>query len=74
MPGPKSPHTSTNPGKRVRLVLRDGSEADSKFVERTAKFIVLESGRYRMRDVKQFIVVKSSADAETNPTPRRPGP
>ena len=62
--GRKSPHTSTNPGKRVRLVLRDGSQVEGCFKERTGQFIVLEEGRFRGRDVDKFIVVKSAANLE----------
>lgn len=53
-----TPHTSTQPGKRVRLVLRDGTSIESKFRERTGQFVVLESGRYRGRDIAQFILIK----------------
>lgn len=53
-----APHTSTTPGKRVRLVLRDGTVVESKFRERTGQFVVLEAGRYRGRDIAQFIVPK----------------
>lgn len=56
--GRLTPHSSTHPGKRVRVVLRDGSEAEGKFIERTAKFVVLDVGKYRMRDIDQFIIVK----------------
>lgn len=72
--GRKSPHTSTNPGKRVRLVLRDGTQAEGRFKERTGQFIVLEEGRFRGRDVDKFIVVKSAANLEDSPSPEGPTP
>ena len=55
----RTPHTSTRAGKLVRLVFRDGTQVESKFKERTGKFVVLESGRYCGVDIKKFIVVKT---------------
>lgn len=62
----RTPHTSTNPGKRVRLKLRDGSSVDGKFVERKKNhYIVLdvagEQRRFPTGDVDKFLVVKTTA-------------
>ena len=54
----KAPHTSTTPGKRVTLHLRDGSQVHGRFRERTGQFVVLDTGRYRGRDIDKFIVRK----------------
>ena len=77
----KSPHTSTNPGKRVRLVLRDGTHVEGRFKERTGQFVVLDEGRFRGRDIDKFIVVKGPSPAEDpslsesqTQAPRGPGP
>lgn len=51
-------HTSTNPGRRVRLVLRTGSHVDTRFRERTGQFVVTDAGRFRGRDIRAMIVLK----------------
>jgi hypothetical protein len=61
----RTPHTSTNPGKHVRLKLMDGTSVDGKFVERTKnKYIILDVDgahrRFQVRDVDKFIVVKTT--------------
>lgn len=58
------PHTSTNPGKRVRIVLKDGTRIDDRFVTRTDRWIVLKNtGRIMKRDIQSFIVLKGATDA-----------
>lgn len=65
----RTPHTSTNPGKRVKLQLRDGSQVEGKFKERTGQFVALDNGRYRGVDIEKFIVIKGvSVQAETHPS------
>jgi len=56
-----APHTSTNPGKRVRLRLRDGRAIEGRFVERTGKFVVLDAGRFRGSEIERFHVLKGAA-------------
>lgn len=51
-------HTSTNPGKRVKLHLRGGKQATGKFVERNSRSVVLDTGRHAVADIDKFIVVK----------------
>lgn len=51
-------HTSTDPGKRVRIKLKNGGSVEGKFVERKSKYVMLDSGKVFVSDIKQFIVVK----------------
>lgn len=46
------PHTNYPKGKRVRIVLRDGSVIIDKYIEKTGKFIITENHRLRGRDIK----------------------
>lgn len=52
----KTPHTITRRGKTVRVELRNGDVFEDKFVERTAKkILIFESGRrVKAGDVKSF--------------------
>lgn len=55
----KAPHTATNRGKRVRVVLKDGTRIDDRFLDRSDRWIVLRHrGRVMKRDVKAFIILK----------------
>ena len=55
----KTPHTATNRGKRVRIVLKDGTKLDDRFVDDTDRHVLLERvGKVRKRDIKAFIVLK----------------
>lgn len=48
----KWPHTHYARGKRVRVVLRDGTRVVGKFVERRARFVVLDTARIHVRQIK----------------------
>lgn len=49
------PHTSTYKGKRVRVVLIDGTIFIDKFKEATKKYSIFEAqGRILKRDIKAF--------------------
>lgn len=52
----KCPHTSCPRGKRVRVVLRDGTIIDDRFLERTAKFVVFDSHRFRVGEIKSLTI------------------
>ncbi len=54
----RTPHTSAPTGKRVRLVLRTGGEVEGRFLERTGQFVVLDTGRFRGKDIQRFFIVK----------------
>jgi hypothetical protein len=53
----KTPHTSCQRGKRVKLGLRNGESICGRFVERTGKFIVLDVGRYRGSEISSFSII-----------------
>jgi hypothetical protein len=54
------PHTATHRGKRVKIVLRDGTEIVDRFIDRTDKWVVLkENGRVNKSDIRAFIVIKN---------------
>ena len=62
-----TPHTSTNKGRKVKLVLRDGTSVSGRFIERTAKFVVLECGRFTCKQIDKFIVIKTNAQIAEGP-------
>lgn len=65
----RTPHTGTNRGKKVRVVLRDGTKIDDKFVDRTNKWVVLEkTGRVMKSDIRSFFVLKGE-EKEGPPAP-----
>lgn len=48
-------HTATFKGKRVRIILRDGTIIVDRFIERTSsKWVVLETRRIHVRDIRAF--------------------
>jgi hypothetical protein len=53
-------HTATYPGKMVRVVFRDGSSADGRFVTRTPNgTLVLDGGRrYPRRAVLRLLLLR----------------
>lgn len=54
----RTPHSSCKKGKRVRLILRDGTVIVSKFVGKKGHDVVLESGVYGMGDIRAFSIYK----------------
>lgn len=59
----RTPHSSTNRGKRVWIILRSGERFIAKFEARTAKFVVLDGGRkVRMRDIRSFSLRASQSE------------
>lgn len=52
----KTRHLSTNPGKRVRLVMRDGSLIEGRFLKREDAFVYLDAGVYRCAKIRAMIV------------------
>lgn len=54
----KTPHSSCRRGKKVRLILRDGTVIVSKFVENKGHDVVLESGVYGMGEIRAFSIYK----------------
>ena len=54
----KIPHTATHRGKRVLLVLRDGTRVSGRFVTRTDRWVELDVGKVHKKYIKAFIVMK----------------
>ncbi len=54
----KTPHTSAPRGARVRVVLMDGTNLYGRFMERTPKWVVLDTGKIRPGDIRAFTIVK----------------
>lgn len=53
------PHTSCHRGKRVKVVLKNGTEVIGRFENRTDKWIVLKDvGRINKADIRAFIILK----------------
>lgn len=54
-----TPHTACYPGKRVRVVLIDGTKFIDRFQERTPKWVFFkERGRVRRSTIKAFSIIK----------------
>lgn len=49
------PHTSFQKGKRVRVVLRDGTAFAGKFVERRSRHVVIDRGGWNHMITTRFI-------------------
>lgn len=58
----RTPHTSVRKGKRVRIVLKDGTIIIDKFKERTGKFVIIgdetHNNPIRAGDIKSFGIYK----------------
>ncbi len=53
------PHTATNKGRKVRILLRDGTRLEGRFVGRNDREVRLDTGRVNKREIRAFIVVKT---------------
>lgn len=52
-------HSSCRRGKRVRVVLKDGTVIIDKFVDSTDRYVLLEQhGRVRKAAMKSFTILK----------------
>lgn len=52
-------HTSTYKGKRVRVVLKDGTVIVDRFIDKKARYIILEEyGKVIKRDMRSFGIFK----------------
>jgi hypothetical protein len=56
------PHTATRRGKRVKIILRNGSELVGKFLDRTDRWVELDTGRVMKSDIRSFIIIKGYKD------------
>lgn len=68
----RTPHLSTNPGKRVRLKLRDGTTVEGKYVEKTGSMhVVIDvdgiQQRHHAKTIDKFLVVKTTIQTSEPP-------
>jgi hypothetical protein len=54
----KMPHTGTNRGKRVRVILRSGGEVTGKFEGRTDLWIRVGGRKILKKNIRAFIIDK----------------
>jgi len=53
------PHTAAPRGKRVRVMLRNGTELIDKFIDRTDRHIILENhGKVEKSQIRSFSIYK----------------
>jgi hypothetical protein len=56
----RTPHSSTYKGKRVYVILRDGTEFVDKFVDKKGRFVYFEThGRVRIQELRVFTIYKN---------------
>lgn len=56
----RTPHTTVYKGKRVRVVLRNGTTFVDKFVERTSKYVKMEQHPHlEPHDIRSFTINKN---------------
>jgi hypothetical protein len=56
----RTPHNSTNKGKRVYVQLKDGTEFVDKFLDKKGHYCFFEQqGKVRRRDIKVFTIYKN---------------
>jgi hypothetical protein len=60
----RTPHTSTNKGKRVLCLLRNGTRFVDKFLDSKGSFVIFENHRVEKKKIRAFILIKG----ETNGT------
>lgn len=56
----RTPHTSCRKGKRVRVVMKDGTIFIDKFVEQTGKFNIFEGHKVRTGEIRAFSIYKKA--------------
>jgi hypothetical protein len=56
----RTPHSSTYKGKRVYVILRDGTEFVDKFIDKKGRFVYFEThGRVRTSELRVFTIYKN---------------
>ena len=64
----RTPHSACRKGKRVKVVLRDGTALIDHFEDRTDRWIVLRKhGRVMKSDLRAFIVLKAETERRKTP-------
>jgi dephospho-CoA kinase len=57
----RTPHTSCRKGKRVRIILRDGTQVITKFIETVGHEIRTEDGKFNAGEIRAFSIYKKLA-------------
>ncbi len=64
----RAPHRSTHPGKRVRIVLRDGKVVEGRYGEMHGRHITVKVDGVMQKiphdTIDQFIVIKGSQEVK----------
>lgn len=58
---PRACHTSMKTGAKVIAFMRDGSQVIGKFVERKGRFVVLDTMRIEVNQLRQLAYFKGAA-------------
>jgi hypothetical protein len=59
----RTPHTTVTKGKRVRVVLHDGSVIVGKFTERLSRFVVVDGNRIAVDRIRAFSLLRRAEAA-----------
>lgn len=54
-------HTSTQRGKRVRIILKDGRKLITKFIKKVRNIVSTEAGDFPASELKVFAIYKPQA-------------
>lgn len=54
----KAPHLSVRQGKRVKVLLRDGSEFIDKFIESKSKYVIFQNRQVNNNKIRSMIIYK----------------
>lgn len=63
-------HTSAPRGKRIRVVLKDGTTFVDRFLEGTGKFVVFFERKVVRGDIKEFTICRSAIHSTNRTTLR----
>jgi hypothetical protein len=55
---PSTPHTSTYTGKRVRVVLKDGTVFVDKFVEAKSRTVIFEKHQVTRGEIRSLTIFR----------------
>ena len=60
----RTPHTSCQRGKRVKIVLKNGDEFIAKFSESKGRYVYLDGGNKRVQrgQIKKFTILKGGKE------------
>lgn len=62
----RTPHTATYKGKRVKVVLKDGTEFIDRFKDSKSKYVMFDRRTVKRSDIKKFILIKGNHEKTYN--------